>query len=275
MRYHGVSRQQKGIAMDLTTTTGYVAGFPDELSLRELGGMKTADGRSVRHGLLYRGSALLNLTDEQKAKVDSLGLKFILDLRAEGEAIGKEEYVPSGVEYIRIGGMRDENGEEVDFSPLGIGRIRDRFQSDPDAFMRELYSSMMIDSPAVHELVRRFSTGEAPLYFHCSAGKDRTGVCAAILLTILGVSDDDIVREFLLTNEYRASIINLPLEKVPAFLPENERQNWAVINSVQEVNLRAALAAADARYPTRERYFEEEFGLDAEALAAIRAHYLE
>ena len=261
--------------MDLTKTSGYVAGFPNELSLRELGGMRSADGRSVRHGLLYRGSALLKLTDEQKAIVDGFGLRFILDLRAQGETEGKPDYVPAGAEYLRIGGMRDDDGLEVDFSPAGIGRIAEKIQSDPDSFMRDLYSSMMFDNPAVHELVRRFVAGEAPLYFHCSAGKDRTGVCAAVLLMILGVPDDEIIREFLLTNEYRAAIIGLRPEELPSFVSDVDRENWGKINSVRESDLRAALEAVDARYDSRDAYLEKEFGLDQALLAKVRDHYLE
>lgn len=260
--------------MDLTTTAGYVPGFPKELSLRELGGMQAGDGRQVKHGLLYRGSTLLNLTDEQKKLVDGFGLRFILDLRAKGETEGKPDYVPQGAEYLRVGGMRDEDGAEVDFSPAGIGRISERIQEDPETFMRELYASMMFDNPAVHELVRRFADGQAPLYFHCSAGKDRTGVCAAVLLMILGVPDDDIVGEFLLTNEYRASIIGMRPEEIPSFISENDRMNWGKINGVNETDLRAAFAAVDERYDSREEYLSEEFGLNESLLARVRDHYL-
>ena len=261
--------------MDLTTTVGYVPGFPKEMSLRELGGLQAADGRHVRHGLLYRGSTLLNLTDEQKGLVDGFGLRFILDLRAKGETEEKPDYVPQGVEYLRIGGMRDEDGMEVDFSPAGIGRISEKIQADPESFMRELYTSMMFGNPAVHELVRRFVDGQAPLYFHCSAGKDRTGVCAAVLLMILGVPDDDIVEEFLLTNEYRSAIIGLRPEEIPSFVSEADRKNWGKINGVNEADLRAVFAAVDARYDSREAYLSEELGLDQALLAKVRDHYLE
>ena len=261
--------------MDLTQTTGYVPGFPQEMSLRELGGQRSADGRRVRRGLLYRGSTLLNLTNEQKRLVDDFALRFILDVRATGETDGKSDYVPDGVEYLRIGGMRDDDGSEVDFSPVGIGRIAARIQADPESFMRALYSSMMFDNPAVHELVSRFVEGQAPLYFHCSAGKDRTGVCAAVLLMILGVPDDDIVQEFLLTNEYRAAIIGLRPEEIPSFVSEQDRKNWGKINGVNEADLRAALEAVDVRYDSREAYLNEEFGLDRAMLAKVRDYYLE
>ena len=261
--------------MDLTTTPGYIAGFPDELSLRELGGQIAADGRTVRHGLLYRGAALIDLTDAQKALVNSFGLRFLLDLRAEGEAEGKDDYVPAGCEYVRMGGMEDEDGLEVDFSPKGIARLQGKFAEYGPGLMQQLYASMTFGNRAVHTLMERFVAGQAPLYFHCSAGKDRTGVCAALLLTALGVPDQAIIDEFLLTNQYRASIINLPADQIPEWVGETERANWAEVNGVNAASLQAVFAAIDERHPTREAYFADEFGLDAKTLASVRDRYLE
>lgn len=261
--------------MDLTANPGYVPGFPDMLNLRELGGLASADGRTVRHGLLYRGSTLENLTDEQCALVDGLGLRFMLDLRAAGEAEGRPDYLPDGTEYLRIGGMYDSEGLEIDFSPAGIARMSHLIEAQQDNFIGSLYVSMMFDNPALRVLMERFTAGVVPMYFHCSAGKDRTGVCAALLLSLLGVPDDTIVQEFLLTNEYRSSLINNPPTQLPPWMVEGDLDRWRKANGVQEQNLRDALAVADERYGSREAYFEAEFGLDAVAIADLRDRYLE
>lgn len=260
--------------MDLTTLPGYVPGFRDTLGLRDLGGLASADGRLVRRGLLYRGSSLVRLDEGELRRLDELGLRFVLDLRASGEAQGQDDYVPDGAEYLRISGMYDRQGREADFSPAGITRITEQIADHPETFMRDLYCSMMFDNPAVHALVEHMVAGQAPLYFHCTAGKDRTGVCAAVLLTLLGVPDERIVWEFLLTNTYRADIINNMPDDLPPHLQGADSEHWAKVNSVNEGDLRAALAAVDERYPTREAYFAQEFGLDAAALAALRDRYL-
>jgi len=263
--------------MDLTTTPGFVPGMRTTMSFRELGGLEAKDGRHVRHGLLYRGSPLINLTPDEQAIVNQIGLSFILDLRATGEAEGKDDYLPDGTEYLRIPGMYDERGVEVDFSPLGISRIASRFAEQDEqgegAFMRSLYVSMTRDNPAVHTLVDRFVNRQAPLFFHCTAGKDRTGVCAAVLLTLLGIPDDSIVQEFLLTNEYRAEIINNPPEKLPPHMASVD--NWAKANSVDEESLRAVFAAIDEGHTSRDEYFADEFGLSQADLAKLRDYYLE
>lgn len=260
--------------MDLTALPGYVPGFHTTLALRDLGGQRASDGRTVRHGLIYRGSSLVDLTPQETARLEDLGLSLVLDLRAAGEAEGLDDYVPHGANYLRIAGMYDANGDEVDFSPAGITRIAALIEEQQERFMTDLYVGMAHDNPAVHALVEHMAQGGGPIYFHCSAGKDRTGVCAAMALTLLGVDDDAIVQEFLLTNEYRAEIIN----NMPVDLPEHARgytkEQWAEVNSVQEYNLRAVFDEIDANYPTREAYFAKEFGLDANAVARIRDRYL-
>ena len=140
--------------------------------------------------------------------------------------------------------------------------------------MAELYVSMMFGNPAVHALVDRLVAGKAPLYVHCTAGKDRTGVCAAVVLMLLGVADDDIVNEFLLTNEYRAPIIHARPEDLPPEAHEVGLDTWAKMNGVSESDLRGALAAVDERYASRDDYFFGEFGLDPLALATLRSRYL-
>ena len=261
--------------MDLTTLPGYVPGFRDTLGLRDLGGLEGADGRAVRHGLLFRGSSLVGLDEAERRRIDGLGLRLVLDLRATGEADGQDDYVPDGAEYLRISGMYDSQGREVDFSPAGIDRISEQIADSPETFMSRLYGSMMFGNPAVHALVERMVAGQAPLYFHCTAGKDRTGVCAAVVLTLLGVPDERIVWEFLLTNSYRADIINNMPDDLPPHLQGADRERWAKVNSVSEGDLLAALAAVDERHATREDYFLQEFGLDGTALAALRDRYLE
>lgn len=258
--------------MDLTTTLGYVPGFLDTYNLRDLGGIRARDGRRVRHGLLYRGSTLAGLDDVQRALVDGFGLRFMLDLRARGEAAEAEDYVPKGAAYLRVGGMRMADGGEVDFSPSGIGKMRDKIQTLGENFMLDLYTSMAFDNPAVNELVTHFAAQDAPLYFHCSAGKDRTGVCAAVLLMALNVPDDAIVADFLLTNEYRAGIMRNVPAQLPPWVPDAD--TWAKINGVNESDLRAVFAAIDKRYDSREAYLATEFGLDAAKLAELRDYYL-
>ena len=257
--------------MDATNQPGCITGLPLAMNVRELGGIETRDGRRIKRGLLYRGSTLAGLDDRQRAIIDGLGIRFVFDLRAAGEASKHLEYIPEGATYRRVAGMYEPNGAEMDFSPDAIARIEE--ESGSDDIMHALYLSMVHSNPALHALVEHLMAHDAPLYFHCSAGKDRTGISAALILSILGVDDDAIVENFLLTNVFRAEIIDNP----PAVLPEHMEsvEMWRHANGVQAESLRAVLAAMGDESEARERYLQQEFGLEASDLDSLRAFYLE
>lgn len=256
--------------MGIEESPGYVPGFEDVRSIRDLGGWPCADGRTVARGLFYRGASLSDLTKAERACIEGLGLVSVLDLRASGEQALSPAWVPDGTTYHHASGMYDSQGREVDFSPAGIGRLQADIDSDPEHFMENLYASMAHDNPALQRLVDIVRKGELPVYFHCTAGKDRTGVAAATIYVLLGADDDTIVQEFLLTNDYRAPIINMAPDEIPPDTPDDLRERWAQINGVDASCLYSFLHAIDERHPTREAWLEDEFGLTEPEIEALR-----
>ena len=214
----------------------------------------------------------MGLTPAEQERVDALGLRFMLDLRARGEVAMGADYVPQGAEHLGVPGMYDESGAEVDFSPANFGRLAELFVQMENV-MTSLYVGMLRKNPATHALVERFAARQAPLFFHCTAGKDRTGVCAALLLAMLGASDDDIVAEYLLTNSYRQRIMDNPPANLPPDIPSADA--WREANGVSEPVMRATLAAMGESAAERASYFAEEFGLTEDDLAELRDFYLE
>lgn len=100
---------------------------------------------------------------------------------------------------------------------------------------------------AYKRLFAHLAAGEVPIVFHCTAGKDRTGVAAMLILPSLGVSEEDALYDYLLTNVYLAQRI------------------WELV----------AKGLGVERYGTYEAYFAAEYGLDAQGLAALRDRYTE
>lgn len=161
-------------------------------NLRDLGGYQAEDGRTVAWGRLYRSDDLAPLAGRDLDMVRSLGLRTVLDLRTEAE--------------------RDEGGFPVRAHPLDLHHVpvltRTWHEEEVDVlaavadratpYLVARYIDMLEEGgPALAAAVAIMAEPVAqPLVFHCAAGKDRTGVLAALVLSLLGVSPDDIVGDY-------------------------------------------------------------------------------
>ncbi|HZE41813.1 MAG TPA: tyrosine-protein phosphatase [Stackebrandtia sp.] len=163
-------------------------------NLRDLGGLSGIDGRKVRTGLVYRSDQFGNANDADIAHlVDDLGLRTVVDFRrpteiaATGSFPERPEVAVHHLELLHIRWEAIERDATTEESPV--------------PFLVERYTAM-IESGAV--AIRRcleLMCDTTPLVFHCMAGKDRTGITAAITLKLLGVADADIAADYALTTE--------------------------------------------------------------------------
>lgn len=267
--------------MQVVFSPGAEIKFEGANNFRELGGYRAADERQVKYGLLYRGGNLDLLKSEaDHARLVSLGLREILDLRSAGESAAHPDPAVPGAHYQRVCGMRNADGTEMDFSGKGIERLR----QEKEAFERSvgrpvhdfewfsaLYREMPFRNPAYHALFALLEGRRVPVLFHCSCGKDRTGIGAMLILLALGVSRADALADYMLTNVYRREII----ERFLADKPAAERDLLLPVEGVSEPMGAGAIDEILQRYPSYEAYFADEFGLDAARLKAQRDFYLE
>ena len=160
-------------------------------NVRDLGGLRTHDGRRTRHGLIYRGDSLDSITPgDAEILFGGLGIGAIVDLRtkAETELSGLLFAVP-----------------RYRFSILAEGRLgMEPFPSDDPAELAKVYLSNIDGGRAAVKgtfevIARNLQAGVATL-FHCAAGRDRTGIMAAILLSIVGVTDQQIAVDYVQSN---------------------------------------------------------------------------
>lgn len=255
--------------------------FEGAVNFRELGGYPAADGRTVRRGLLYRGGNLDALqSPADQAKLKSLGLRTVLDFRSSGEAGVHPDPAVPGADNLRVCAMCHEDGTEMDFSPSGIRRLqeeKDRFEMSvgrrvhDHEWFSHLYTKMPFGNAAYHTLFRLLEEQRVPILFHCSCGKDRTGIGAMLILLALGVDRTLVLRDYMLTNTYRRAI----LEEHLAAVPVKERRLLIPVEGVSYEMANGTLQAIERRYPSYEAYFADEFGLDTPRLNALRAQYLE
>lgn len=264
-------------------TKGYVPGFRRELNVRELGGYTAADGRKVKSGVFFRTAALGGLNEEELELLCGFGLRYVLDLRSGEEAEELPDPEIPGAQQARISGCMDADGNEVNLSPSTIlnliGNPR-RKDDDPEegivSAVAEVYSSLAFDNVAYRELMAKLEEGCAPVLFHCTAGKDRTGVAAMVILMALGVDERTIIADYLLTNEYRREAIEEKLADHP-FLSRIDLFELAVRagEGVVEDFGRRVLDEIRQEYGTFDAYLEREFGLTSGRLKALRDKYLE
>lgn len=251
------------------------------VNFRELGGYPAGGGRTVRWGQFYRCGALAELSSPHDAAfLRSLGLKAVLDLRSRGEAAGQPDPELPGAEQHRICALRFPDGREMDFSPSGIQDIENGKKAFEEAvghpvhdfdWFSELYAAMPFDNPAYQLLFLLLEQRRTPLLFHCSAGKDRTGIGAMLILLALGCSEENALQDYMLTNVCRKAQIDAFL----ANFPPEQHEKLLSVEGVSCAMARGTLDAILQRYGSYDAYFEAEFGLDAARLAALRADYLE
>lgn len=162
-------------------------------NLRDMGGYAAAGGRRVRWRTLFRADGLHRLTEADRDLVRGLGLHTVIDLRTDSEvANGRfpDDLVAMWHHLSVVDVLWDP-----EHAPAG--------QEAFAAFLYERYREMLASGgPHFGEAIRRLAArGAVPALFHCAAGKDRTGLLAALVLSGLGVSDDDVVADYALSRD--------------------------------------------------------------------------
>ena len=174
-------------------------------NFRDIGGLVGAGGRRVRTGQVYRSDHLNELSDADLGVVGALGLRAIHDFRLDSEVERQPSRLPT---KPAIAVIRCPTGD-VPGDTSTVDVVRDILAGlrpvPPADFWDENYLLMLAAGQPTFATVMASLTRPKglPAMYHCTGGKDRTGISTALLLELLGVADDDIIDDFLLTNLYR------------------------------------------------------------------------
>ncbi len=239
-------------------------GLEGPVNFRDLGGYRTLSGRTVRWGRVFRSDALVLAEGDMEA-FDDLGIRTVYDLRSDMERETHPNRLPDsgGSRVVAVPLVRQEQGQ----NPLGAMDL-----ADGEHFLAQLYElSLEHLAPSFGVVVGGLaSEADLPAVFHCAAGKDRTGLVAAVLLAVLGVDLDDILDDYELTSRFRTNEHvhasaerlrdreNLPAEMVAGIL---RSPRWA---------MEAALTKTVDRYGDFDRYLTGPAGLPAEVPERLR-----
>jgi len=209
------------------------------LNARDLGGYRTADGRTVRTGLVYRTGELNKATDADLATLTQRNVKVVDDLRTLPERLLAPDRVPAGA----VDNVDDIFGGDLAAMIPSSQNLDGAYRAMITPGASQGFATVL------HDIINT----EGAVLYHCSAGKDRTGWTSAVLLTILGVNRQTVNYDYLLSNYYRNAA------------------NGDVVNGVQLSMLDSAFDQVDQTYGSFDNYVHQGLKLtngDVEALKA-------
>jgi protein-tyrosine phosphatase len=240
-------------------------------NFRDLGGYEAADGRRVRHGQLFRSGVLSDVTDADLAALAGLSIATVVDLRSADEVALRTNRLPPGAVAVHVP-VTDvsaapssilERLESGDSEGLGAEMLL----TGNRAFARELRAAF---ATALHLAMQ---PEHRPIVFHCTAGKDRTGFAAALMLRTLGVPREAAVSDYLLSNDRLAHRHAEVLARAQERLTDLEP-----LRAMLEVRLEyidAGLDAIDADYGSVEAYLRDALDVTDEQRDRFRDDLLE
>ncbi len=250
-------------------------------NLRDLGGWPTRAGGRVRRGLLFRSTELDRLQGDDLEAFTRLGVRFVYDLRTEAERRARPDRVPVGTREIVVDVLADSSGA----APAQLMALLE----DPAAAARMLGAGkaltlfeqgyrQIVSLPSAVAAYHRLFTDLAdedhrPALFHCTTGKDRTGWAAAVMLSVLGVSYDDVLRDYLLTNEQLLPAVRPLLDQFKA--KGGDPDLLLPVLGVQKEYLEAAFNEMGARFGSLKRYLSHGLKLGAGTVATLRGAFVE
>jgi protein-tyrosine phosphatase len=242
------------------------------LNFRDLGGYAAADGRTVRWNTVFRSGTTHALTPDDISALARLGIRYAFDLRSNKE---RHEH-PS-----RLTDITDLKYHYRDHADVP-GDIR-RMLHGPDAsaeashrLMIAVYRELPRDfKDAFRSLFNHLADGELPLVFNCAAGKDRTGVAAALLLSALGVPRATVVEDYLLTDQFFERSCDMILRDKQAPLFANvDRAVWEPLMRVHADYLDAMFSELEETHGSVEGYLNN-IGIDSTVIQRMRDQLLE
>jgi protein-tyrosine phosphatase len=250
--------------------------FSGAKNFRDLGGYQTTDDMSIRWGLLYRSDSLHKLTAGDLRNLSALGLDRVIDLRSTYEKHHEPDQLP------------EELKSRLVHIPI-LDSSTGLFQNSRQEFVKILptidAANFMINTNI--ELATRFapqmqqfidillSSNGRPVLFHCAAGKDRTGYAAAIFLRLLGVPQEVVMEDYLLTNQYFLSAYRWTLRVMQLVRGRRFAQSVREFMIAEPGYLGSAFTAIDETYGSFDRYVSAGLGLTSMDIANLRSLYLE
>ncbi|MER7516535.1 tyrosine-protein phosphatase [Streptomyces sp. NPDC126499] len=249
-------------------------------NFRDVGGLPTVDGRTVRPGRLFRSGHLAHATAEDAAFLAGLGLHTVFDFRNEADrrVEGPDVELP-GVRNVNIPLSDPADGKE--FWALvrsgDLAQLRELLgDGKAAARMSASYRKMMVERTAEHSrILHAMAEDSVPALMHCAAGKDRAGLSIAVSLLAVGVERDAIEEDYLKSNAPHRRYKVQRSSTAPDGMSPEVMELLSPLFDARAEYLRAAFETIDATWGSVDAYLTEGLRLSPQTRELLRERLLD
>lgn len=249
---------------------------------RDLGGL-IAEGKTIKCGLLIRSGRLCKLPRSTRKKLDALNIKYVIDLRTEQEAKENPTVVLQGAKYVNL--------SLLDSATLGVSFEKDLKQSlrknsdqilaqfgTPDEYMAKIYDSILFSKASQEQLkiaIKLIIGADGCVLWHCTSGKDRAGILAMLIETLLGVDEETVLMDYAATGAFQRRRNRL-LSMLSIFMPLPRKTKKLLMGFLQTnpQHLQNVIDKVKAQYGSVIEYCKQELEISDEEILCMRSKYL-
>lgn len=251
-------------------------------NIRDLGGLVGYQGKKIKYGKLFRGGALIKVKEEDVPIIESFHLTDVVDFRTSVEFEYRPDYRLEGVRYHNLSALKEEEhhkgNKEVQLNEDGNLLWFIKEGDNGFGHLKRTYDHFVTTEEGIKAFKDFFKLLELPednvIYFHCSQGKDRAGFAAYLIETALGVSYEDAMEDYLLSNEAMEMRVDILLKSVEdkPFFNEEYRQSLFDVFSAKKEYLDSVINKMDELYGGTINFIKDFLEVDIDKL---RDKYLE
>ncbi|KFF75397.1 protein tyrosine phosphatase [Chryseobacterium sp. P1-3] len=232
-------------------------------NFRTVGNIKNTEGRALKEGMLYRSAHLHQLKKKSFDEFGKLGIAEIIDLRNSKEIFEKPDHLPNGITYKKYSAFEDRGDQLAQARKLVLkGKVK---ASDADKRMVDFYREYVTENPeTIKTIIAEILEADHPVLYHCTAGKDRTGIITALILAILKFDEETIYNEYLLSNNYRKNLVRKRLHlagNLHFLYPKMDLQVLEKLSWVEKRYLDAAFGEINKKYGSTDAYIQKVLGI--------------
>jgi len=240
------------------------------INLRELGGYPTEDGTTIKYNKLLRSGDISNLTGNSLSYLKKYGLRYVVDFRSNDE---QQTWADTTSDFYKI-------YSDPVYPLKGNGdKLAGIINRNNYSYLGMIYQSVVLDAHGqlaykiLFDLLLDNNLPDQALLFHCAAGKDRTGIGALLVLKALGVDDETITKDYLLTNLMYED--DSTIEKTLNDKDGNQDINRMNMTKGDLESITSVFKAIDHYYGSFDNYLDKALGIDKDKLAKLKSIYTE